>query len=94
MERLLIAERKFSVGLGRTGRYFAYQQFSSKPDIAVRSQTHWPLAFPLGAILTLQRRRCAGARQDCMANHFRRWPMICAVALEFLEIVEDEKLFF
>src|SRR5439155_23044343 len=47
---LLIAD-EIQCGLGRTGRYFAYQQFSSKPDIAVIAK---PLAagLPLGAILT------------------------------------------
>src|SRR5262249_26532310 len=46
---LLIAD-EIQCGLGRTGRYFAYQKFSSKPDIAVIAK---PLAagLPLGAIL-------------------------------------------
>src|SRR5712664_1862858 len=47
---LLIAD-EIQCGLGRTGRYFAYQKFSSKPDIALIAK---PLAagLPLGAILT------------------------------------------
>lgn len=86
---LLIAD-EIQCGLGRTGRYFAYQRFASKPDIAVIAK---PLAagLPLGAILT----------SDAVASHispglhgttFGGGPLICAAALEFLKIIEDEKL--
>jgi acetylornithine/N-succinyldiaminopimelate aminotransferase len=86
---LLIAD-EIQCGLGRTGRYFAYQQFQSKPDIAVIAK---PLAagLPLGAILTSN----AVASRVSPGLHgttFGGGPMICAVALEFLRIVEDEKL--
>jgi acetylornithine aminotransferase/acetylornithine/N-succinyldiaminopimelate aminotransferase len=49
---LLIAD-EIQCGLGRTGRYFAYQKFALKPDIAVIAK---PLAggLPLGAILTTE----------------------------------------
>jgi len=58
---LLIAD-EIQCGLGRTGRHFTYQQFSSKPDIAVVAK---PLAagLPLGAILTNQ----AVAARACTA---------------------------
>jgi acetylornithine/N-succinyldiaminopimelate aminotransferase len=86
---LLIAD-EIQCGLGRTGRYFAYQKFSSKPDIAVVAK---PLAagLPLGAILTNQ----AVASRVSPGLHgttFGGGPMICSVALEFLEIIEGEKL--
>jgi acetylornithine/N-succinyldiaminopimelate aminotransferase len=86
---LLIAD-EIQCGLGRTGRNFAYQQFSSKPDIVVIAK---PLAagLPLGAILTNE----AVASRIAPGLHgttFGGGPMICAVALEFLNIIEDEKL--
>lgn len=86
---LLIAD-EIQCGLGRTGRYFAYQKFSSKPDIAVVAK---PLAagLPLGAILTNE----AVASRVSPGLHgttFGGGPMICSVALEFLEIIEGEKL--
>jgi acetylornithine aminotransferase/acetylornithine/N-succinyldiaminopimelate aminotransferase len=86
---LLIAD-EIQCGLGRTGRYFAYQKFSSKPDIAVVAK---PLAagLPLGAILTNE----AVASRVLPGLHgttFGGGPMICAVALEFLEIIESENL--
>lgn len=86
---LLIAD-EIQCGLGRTGRYFAYQKFSSKPDIVLVAK---PLAagLPLGAVLTSQ------AVADSVApglhgTTFGGGPLACATALEFLRIVEDENL--
>src|SRR5207247_3714002 len=86
---LLIAD-EIQCGLGRTGRYFAYQKFSSKPDIALIAK---PLAagLPLGAILTTE----AIASRVSPGMHgttFGGGPLACAAALEFLSIVEEEKL--
>jgi acetylornithine/N-succinyldiaminopimelate aminotransferase len=86
---LLIAD-EIQCGLGRTGRYFAYQKFASKPDIALVAK---PLAagLPLGAILTIE----AVASRVSPGMHgttFGGGPMVCATALEFLKIVEDENL--
>jgi acetylornithine/N-succinyldiaminopimelate aminotransferase len=86
---LLIAD-EIQCGLGRTGRYFAYQQFPAKPDIAVIAK---PLAagLPLGAILASNAVR-SRVSPGLHGTTFGGGPMICAVALEFLKIVEDEKL--
>ena len=86
---VLIAD-EIQCGLGRTGRHFAYQKFSSLPDIAVVAK---PLAagLPLGAILT-NNAVAARISPGLHGTTFGGGPMICAVALEFLRIVEDEKL--
>jgi acetylornithine aminotransferase/acetylornithine/N-succinyldiaminopimelate aminotransferase len=86
---LLIAD-EIQCGLGRTGRYFAYQKFSSKPDIVLVAK---PLAagLPLGAILANQ----AVATRVSPGVHgstFGGGPLVCATALEFLTIVEDSGL--
>src|SRR5271169_798713 len=86
---LLIAD-EIQCGLGRTGRYFAYQKFSSKPDVVVIAK---PLAagLPLGAILTSE----AVAQKVSPGLHgttFGGGPLACVTALEFLNIIEDEKL--
>jgi acetylornithine/N-succinyldiaminopimelate aminotransferase len=86
---LLIAD-EIQCGLGRTGRYFAYQKFSSKPDVVVVAK---PLAagLPLGAILTSE----AVAQRVSPGLHgttFGGGPLACATGLEFLSIIEDEKL--
>jgi acetylornithine aminotransferase/acetylornithine/N-succinyldiaminopimelate aminotransferase len=86
---LLIAD-EIQCGLGRTGRYFAYQKFSSKPDVVLVAK---PLAagLPLGAVLTTE----AVAQRISPGLHgttFGGGPLACATALEFLKIVEDENL--
>jgi acetylornithine aminotransferase/acetylornithine/N-succinyldiaminopimelate aminotransferase len=88
-DSLLIAD-EIQCGLGRTGRHFAYQKFSAKPDIVVIAK---PLAagLPLGAILasTLVAERIAPGLHG---STFGGGPLVCATALEFLNIVEDSRL--
>jgi acetylornithine/N-succinyldiaminopimelate aminotransferase len=86
---LLIAD-EIQCGLGRTGRYFAYQKYSSKPDIALIAK---PLAagLPLGAILTSEA-VAARLSPGVHGTTFGGGPLICATALEFLKTVEDAKL--
>src|SRR5713226_3801298 len=86
---LLIAD-EIQCGLGRTARYFAYQKFSSKPDIALIAK---PLAagLPLGAILTSEE-VASRVSPGLHGTTFGGGPLACAVAHEFLQVVEDEKL--
>jgi acetylornithine/N-succinyldiaminopimelate aminotransferase len=88
-DALVIAD-EIQCGLGRTGRYFGYQKFASKPDIVVIAK---PLAagLPLGAILasSLVAERVAPGLHG---STFGGGPLVCAAALEFLNIVEDSKL--
>jgi acetylornithine/N-succinyldiaminopimelate aminotransferase len=88
-DALLIAD-EIQSGLGRTGRYFAYQKFSSKPDIVLIAK---PLAagLPLGAILTTEA-VAAKVSPGMHGTTFGGGPLVCAVAHEFLKIVEEEKL--
>jgi len=69
-------------GLGRTGRYFAYQHYKIRPDIVTVAK---PLAagLPLGALLTTN--RVAAAMQPGMhGTTFGGGPLACAVAIQFL----------
>jgi acetylornithine/N-succinyldiaminopimelate aminotransferase len=86
---LLIAD-EIQCGLGRTGRFFAHQKFSSKPDIVLIAK---PLAagLPLGAILTTQE-VASRVSPGMHGTTFGGGPLACAAALEFLNIVEDEEL--
>lgn len=86
---LLIAD-EIQCGLGRTGRQFVYQRFTSKPDIAVIAK---PLAagLPLGAILA-SNAVAAHVSPGLHGTTFGGGPLICAVALEFLKIIESERL--
>jgi acetylornithine/succinyldiaminopimelate/putrescine aminotransferase len=76
--------------LGRTGRYFAYQKFSSKPDVAVVAK---PLAagLPLGAVLTTEA-VAARVSPGLHGTTFGGGPLACATALEFLNVIEEEHL--
>jgi acetylornithine aminotransferase/acetylornithine/N-succinyldiaminopimelate aminotransferase len=86
---LLISD-EIQCGLGRTGRYFAYQKFPSKPDIVLVAK---PLAagLPLGAILTTDL-VAARVAPGLHGTTFGGGPLVCAAALEFLSIIESEKL--
>ncbi len=77
-------------GLGRTGRPFGYQRHAGLPDIVVIAK---PLAggLPLGAILA----RESFAESFSPGLHgstFGGGPLACAVALEFLSVIEEENL--
>ena len=74
-------------GLGRTGKYFAYQHYDVQPDIVTVAK---PLAggLPLGAILTSN--RVANAIHPGMhGSTFGGGPLTCAVAIEFLQILDQ-----
>ena len=86
---LLIAD-EIQCGLGRTGRYFAYQKFPSKPDVAVVAK---PLAggLPLGAILASQA-VAAHVSPGLHGTTFGGGPLVTATALATLEVIESEGL--
>jgi acetylornithine aminotransferase/acetylornithine/N-succinyldiaminopimelate aminotransferase len=85
----LIAD-EIQCGLGRTGRYFAYQRFPGRPDIVVVAK---PLAggLPLGAILAREQ-FAAAFSPGLHGTTFGGGPLVCAAALEFLTTVEEEEL--
>jgi len=85
----LIAD-EIQCGMGRTGRHFAYQKFESKPDIVTVAK---PLAggLPLGALLANEKFAAAFV-PGMHGTTFGGGPLICAAALEFLNVVESEKL--
>jgi acetylornithine aminotransferase/acetylornithine/N-succinyldiaminopimelate aminotransferase len=85
----LVAD-EIQCGLGRTGRWFAYQKFTTRPDIVTVAK---PLAggLPLGAFIANEQFAAAFA-PGLHGTTFGGGPMICAAALEFLRAVEDAKL--
>jgi acetylornithine/N-succinyldiaminopimelate aminotransferase len=85
----LIAD-EIQCGLGRTGRKFAYQKFVAPPDIATMAK---PLAggLPLGAVAASE--QFASAFSPGMhGSTFAGGPLVCAVALELLSVLEGEGL--
>ena len=82
---LLILD-EIQCGLGRTGRFFAYQHLNIKPDLVTVAK---PLAagLPLGAILATN--EAASAIHPGMhGTTFGGGPLACAVALEVLRITK------
>src|SRR5207248_5962760 len=77
-------------GLGRTGTMFAFETFGVTPDIVAIAK---PIAagLPLGAFLAKEE----FATAISIGQHgttFGGGPLACRVALEYLAIVEEEKL--
>ena len=77
-------------GLGRTGTMFAFQSFGVIPDIVAIAK---PIAagLPLGAFLAKEEFASAISPGQ-HGTTFGGGPLACRVALEFLAIVEEEKL--
>ena len=77
-------------GMGRTGRLFAFEHFGVKPDVVCIAK---PIAagLPLGAFLATEQ----FAQHITPGKHgttFGGGPLTCRVALEYLAIIEDERL--
>lgn len=85
----LVAD-EIQCGLGRTGRYFAYQKFDAPPDIVTIAK---PLAggLPLGALMANE--QFASAFTPGMhGTTFGGGPLVCAAALEVLNVIEKKNL--
>jgi acetylornithine/N-succinyldiaminopimelate aminotransferase len=85
----LIAD-EIQCGLGRTGRRFAYQKFSASQDIVTVAK---PLAggLPLGAFVANEKFSSAFT-PGMHGTTFGGGPLVCATALEFLQVIEEKDL--
>jgi acetylornithine aminotransferase/acetylornithine/N-succinyldiaminopimelate aminotransferase len=86
---LLIAD-EIQSGMGRTGKWFAYQNYGIQPDLVTVAK---PIAggLPLGALLASE--RVAGCIHPGMhGTTFGGGPLACAVALQLVTILEKEKM--
>jgi acetylornithine/N-succinyldiaminopimelate aminotransferase len=86
---LLIAD-EIQSGLGRTGKWFAYQQFGIRPDITTLAK---PLAggLPLGAMLCTEEASRA-IHPGLHGTTFGGGPLACAVAIAVIDAIEQEGL--
>lgn len=78
----LLVLDEIQCGLGRTGKYFAYQHYGIRPDMVTVAK---PLAagLPMGALLTTDR-VAGGMHPGLHGTTFGGGPLACAVAIEFL----------
>ncbi len=86
---LLIVD-EIQAGMGRTGKWCAYQHFGIRPDITTLAK---PIAggIPLGAILCTEE----AARAIHAGMHgttFGGGPLACAVAIAVIDAIENEDL--
>ncbi|HTJ31460.1 MAG TPA: aspartate aminotransferase family protein [Acidobacteriaceae bacterium] len=86
---LLVAD-EIQAGLGRTGKWFAYQHYGILPDVTTMAK---PLAggIPLGAMLCTEE----AARAIHAGMHgttFGGGPLACAVAIAVIDTIEREGL--
>jgi predicted acetylornithine/succinylornithine family transaminase len=90
LHRAALIFDEIQCGLGRTGTIFAFQAFGVTPDIVAIAK---PIAagLPLGAFLAREEFATAISPGQ-HGTTFGGGPLASRVALEYLAIVEDEKL--
>jgi 4-aminobutyrate aminotransferase len=87
---LLILD-EIPIGLGRTGRLFAFEHFGIVPDILVLGKGLGGGVFPLAAVLA---REGLNVACDKALGHYthEKNPVACAAGLATLQVIEEEKL--
>lgn len=86
----LLVVDEIQAGLGRTGKWFAYQHYGIQPDVTTVAK---PLAggLPMGALLCKQ----AAAEAIHPGMHgttFGGGPLACAAAIAVMDTIENENL--
>lgn len=86
---LLLAD-EIQSGLGRTGKWFAYQHYGIQPDVTTLAK---PIAggIPMGAMLCVE--RAASAFTPGMhGTTFGGGPLACAVAIAVIDTMQHENI--
>ena len=87
---LLLLCDEIQCGMGRTGKWFAFQHFNIEPD-AFSMAKALGSGFPIGAIVT--NTKLADVFQPGMhATTFGGTPLACAAALATVQVIEQENL--
>jgi acetylornithine/N-succinyldiaminopimelate aminotransferase len=86
---LLIVD-EIQAGLGRTGKWCAYQHYGVKPDVTTLAK---PLAggIPMGAVLCTEE-VARGMHPGLHGTTFGGGPLACAVALAVIHTIEKDHL--
>jgi predicted acetylornithine/succinylornithine family transaminase len=77
-------------GLGRTGKWFGYQQFDIEPDIITLAKSLGS-GVPIGAIIA-QNHVAASLKPGTHASTYGGNPLVCAAAIAVIETIEKENL--
>lgn len=86
----LLVVDEIQSGVGRTGKWCAYQQFGIQPDVTTLAK---PLAggLPLGAMLCTEE-ASRGIHPGLHGTTFGGGPLACAVAIAVIDAIEQEDL--
>ncbi len=86
---LLVAD-EIQCGLGRTGKYFAFEHYGIKPDVVTLAKS-LAAGYPLGAMLG-SARAAESLKAGDHGTTFGGGPLACRLALEVLAVIEQEGL--
>ncbi len=88
-DALLVLD-EIQCGLGRTGKYFAFQHYGVAPDLVTLAKS-LAAGYPLGAVLGNRRVEASLGPGD-HGTTFGGGPLACRLALEVLDVIRDEDL--
>jgi len=89
-KNLLLIFDEVQCGMGRTGTFFAYQNYGIQPDILTLAKA-LANGFPIGAVIA--KRNIASVLQPgSHASTFGGNPLACAVAMSVLDAFEEESI--
>jgi 4-aminobutyrate aminotransferase len=88
---LLILD-EIPIGLGRSGKLFAFEHYGIVPDMVVLGKGLGGAIFPLAALIARESLNVAGQMMALGHYTHEKNPVACAAALATLEVLEEEKL--
>jgi acetylornithine aminotransferase/acetylornithine/N-succinyldiaminopimelate aminotransferase len=86
----LLVMDEIQTGMGRTGRYFAYQHYGVEPDVVTLAKS-LAAGYPLGAVLG-NARIADVLKPGDHGTTFGGGPLACRMALEVLDVIDQEGL--
>ena len=87
---LLILD-EIPIGLGRSGKFFAFEHYDVVPDLVVLGKGLGGGVMPLAAVIAREGLNVVGASSIGHFTH-EKSPVACAAGLATLEIIREEKL--
>jgi acetylornithine/N-succinyldiaminopimelate aminotransferase len=86
----LLVVDEIQCGLGRTGKYFAFEHYDLRPDVLTLAKS-LAAGYPLGAVLG-SARVADSLKPGDHGTTFGGGPLACRLALEVLSVIEQEGL--
>mgnify|MGYP002062832520 CR=1 FL=1 len=90
-ERVLLIFDEIQTGMGRTGKFFAYEHFGIEPDIMTLAKA-LANGLPIGAMLASEEVAQAFG-PGAHASTFGGTPIITAASVQVVKVLLEEKLF-